>query len=494
MEQEVNQKGTSRVLRRKIINLMYLIFIVLAFLYIPSNFIDVFKDLNSTFEKSAKEFDNTLTANQLNNLYNFNTLLLNYLTTGPDVRAKEIKSKFDFVADHTDASIQKIEKIKESLVEEVGGFNEYGYLKNSKNYSATESILFEEKMADSLLVNLLSYKSAVKPKINDNCYNKVDGLIETRTVIESSSGEQKTWANYYFNKMPVSGAITVLSKFQNDLRKATNTIIEHYISFLSGDNDSLLVEVYNQDFNDVRAFVTKDGRINALIPDSSGKIRFFPYEEGKYVFTVYDKIRKLEKTFYVKDIGPVVQQPTLPVLYAGIDNRINVEHMEFPFERLKVTTTQGTVIKESGQFYLRMKSLGIAVVKVYGIDVDGEKLLATQKYQIEELPDLYASVGNRTNGEISAGKLHEQGQLRVSSDLAKDASFVIKTFKVKRIHKQSFKNTIEAETNRGGIFSQEISGLLKKAEAGDLYIFENIVVESRNKKQLEVPPVVLAVK
>jgi len=116
MEQEVNQKGTSRVLRRKIINLMYLIFIVLAFLYIPSNFIDVFKDLNSTFEKSAKEFDNTLTANQLNNLYNFNTLLLNYLTTGPDVRAKEIKSKFDFVADHTDASIQKIEKIKESLV------------------------------------------------------------------------------------------------------------------------------------------------------------------------------------------------------------------------------------------------------------------------------------------------------------------------------------------------------------------------------------------
>ena len=90
MEQNIEQRGTGRMLRQKLINLMYLIFIVLAFLYIPSNFIDVFKDLNSTFEKSATEFDNSFSVSQLNNLYNFNSLLFNYLTQSPDINVQKV--------------------------------------------------------------------------------------------------------------------------------------------------------------------------------------------------------------------------------------------------------------------------------------------------------------------------------------------------------------------------------------------------------------------
>ncbi|MCD4694723.1 MAG: hypothetical protein K8S16_00675 [Bacteroidales bacterium] len=493
MEQNIEQKGTGRMLRQKLINLMYLIFIVLAFLYIPSNFIDVFKDLNSTFEKSATEFDNSFSVSQLNNLYNFNSLLFNYLTQSPDINVQKVKSNFESITQDADSVIQKIERIKKLLVMEAGGFNEYGYLKNSKNYKATEYIFFEQNMADTLLGYLLSFKNNIRPKVSEKCYEKADRIIETKEYIEASSGEPKAWSNYYFNKMPVSGSITVLSKFQNDIRKAGNTVIESYISFLTGSSDSLLIDVYNRDFNDIRAFVTKDGRIDSLTLDSAGRIKFFPYEEGKYLFTIYDNIRKVEKTFIVKDIGPVVQQPELPVLYAGIDNPINVDHPEFTFRKLKVVTTLGSVIRKSGEFYLRMKSQGVTTVKVFGIAKSGEKLLATQRFVVEDLPDLKVSLAGHPKKSISVSKLRDQNQLLVSSELAQGENFIVKEFRVKRIHKQSFKNIIDVETNSGASFNSETKSILGKAEPGDMYIFENIVVISLNKKLMEVPPIVLTV-
>jgi len=44
MFDEGQQKGTSRILRNRVVNLLYIIFIVMAFLYIPADFIDIFKN------------------------------------------------------------------------------------------------------------------------------------------------------------------------------------------------------------------------------------------------------------------------------------------------------------------------------------------------------------------------------------------------------------------------------------------------------------------
>ncbi|MBC8489097.1 MAG: hypothetical protein H8D45_24005 [Bacteroidetes bacterium] len=494
MDDNIQQKGTGRLLRQKIINLMYLIFIVLAFLYIPSNFIDVFKDINYNYEKSTQEFNNEFTSNQLNNLYNFNSLLFNYLTENPVDSVQIIKQDFNTINQSSTILIQKIEDIKHKLAKNCGGYNEYGYLLNSQNYSGTEKYLLENNLADSIHYLLKNHKNMIKPLVGKKCFAIIDSVLPVKETIINSSGEPKKWALYYFNKMPVSGAISVLSKFQNDVRRVDNIVIESYINDFIIKNDSLSVEVYNKDFSAIRAYVEKDNRIDSLTIDFTGKIKFFPYEEGKYEFTIYDSKRKYLKTYFVKDIGPILQRLQFPVVFTGIDNILKIHHSKFCSDNIKITTTEGTITREGSKFLLRAKSPGLTTIKVFGIDNNEEKLLTTERYLIEDLPDLKAYIDNKNNGYIKASVLRNQKEIKVKSNIIRDISFKLKGFNIKRIHNHNYKNSIEFETNVGSKFNSTTQEILNKAIEGDIYIFDNIVVKNFDEKEMDVPPIVLTVK
>src|SRR3970040_138599 len=45
----------AKALRQKVVNLMYLVFIVLAFIYVPSDFIDTMKDVNTSLEEANRD-------------------------------------------------------------------------------------------------------------------------------------------------------------------------------------------------------------------------------------------------------------------------------------------------------------------------------------------------------------------------------------------------------------------------------------------------------
>lgn len=55
MEEENHDR---KVLRNKMVSFMYLIFIVLAFLYIPSDFIDTVKDIDTSLLYHPKRLTN----------------------------------------------------------------------------------------------------------------------------------------------------------------------------------------------------------------------------------------------------------------------------------------------------------------------------------------------------------------------------------------------------------------------------------------------------
>ena len=51
------QENKGKVLRQKMIGFMYLIFIVLTIIYIPSDFIDSISSINTSLEKTAQKID-----------------------------------------------------------------------------------------------------------------------------------------------------------------------------------------------------------------------------------------------------------------------------------------------------------------------------------------------------------------------------------------------------------------------------------------------------
>ena len=69
----MNQNNQSRGIEliQKKIGLLYIIFIVMAFLYIPADFVDIFKDINVYYEESVYENEK---------LYDYNYRIINYFT------------------------------------------------------------------------------------------------------------------------------------------------------------------------------------------------------------------------------------------------------------------------------------------------------------------------------------------------------------------------------------------------------------------------------
>jgi hypothetical protein len=130
---------------------------------------------------------------------------------------------------------------------------------------------------------------------------------------------------------------------------------------------------------------------------------------------------------------------------------------------------------------------------VYGRKNDRDVLLATQKYVIQDLKDLKASVSGKRKGFISKQSLMAESRINIESELIRNDQTKVTGFQIQRISKQDYKNSIEDVTNKGHIFNEKTKELLAKAEKGDVYIFKRIEVSNIHNNSVGVPPVVLTI-
>ena len=336
------QKGTSRVLRHKVINLLYLIFIVMAFLYIPADFIDVFRSINQDYEEAIDDFSSS-------EYDNFNHIMFYHLIKN-DKDSLSYFNNLKAVNKSSTEIVNEIEEYKKRLIEKCGGNNEFDYLSDGKNYSYTHELLIEEKLADSIRHLITVHEKLIRTLVNHKTFLTVDSLIDNGSYIVTSTGKWIKWEKYYFNKMPVSGAIAIMSKFQDDLKKADNLVLESYINTLKkeknlnssellreiligsldtlfsdnvlanqdvvitskdfyklGDEIELGITLPVKDFSKIQAFVKKGNRLDSLKIDEEGIGRFFPYEKGNYKFIIFVENRIIEKFVQVEEIKPIIE-------------------------------------------------------------------------------------------------------------------------------------------------------------------------------------------
>ncbi|MCD4745226.1 MAG: hypothetical protein K8R58_02885 [Bacteroidales bacterium] len=512
MNENFEYKGTGRELRTKIVNLLYLIFIILAFLYIPADFVDIFRDIDKSFKDSEKE----------NIKLSFYNKKIFELMSQSNADSTEFYIRNYLKANNSSTNIiNKIEICKQNLIQKTGGYDEHKFLKNAKDYSTMEKFFLRQNLADSIAHHINMHKNLVRPIVDSLTYMRIDSLLYVGKI-RTSAGFSKNWVRYYFDKMPMAAAITLLSKFQNDIRKTDNMIIESYIMLLA-KNDSLisstlkqnleaeLTRVKNEIFNlgeeiilaieskdimsedsffKIKAYVEYGSEIDSLNIDSFGRISFYPYKEGKYKFTVIIDKNILQKIIEVRDIGTVLEIMKLPTLYTGIDNLIKIYHNKFKDKDIDVDISSGELIYKDSKYYARFKSPGLIEINVYSTYYKEKKLLSTKKFIVKDLPDIKAVLYGRQSGVISQKILKIQKNLELKSDFVDNINFNIKEFDIKRINK----NITESNKNEGAYFTSLSRKIIDNAEKGDIFIFDNIKVEKIMGNEIEIPSIVLNVK
>ncbi|RLD60144.1 MAG: hypothetical protein DRJ05_05205 [Bacteroidetes bacterium] len=506
-------QGTGRLLRVKIINLLYLIFIIIAFLYIPADFIDIFKDIDWSFKQAEKENSK---------LSNYNSEVFKLVTTSIHDTTNVYIRNYNRAYKSSSKIINRIEGYKNFLIQKTGGYNEDNFLRNGRDYQSMEKFFLRRKLADSIKTLIEEHKIIVKEIVDPVSFSKIDSILYIGDFT-TSKGKTLSWQRFHFGKIPMAVAVTILSKLQNDIRKSDNIIIESYINKfiqsntieptmdegLAGEelikimqdsyyeNDEIILQLSDEDligkddFESLVSTVQHGEEMDTLPIDGDGDIRFHPTESGKYQFEVIYDEKTLRNTIEVKEAESMLQLNQLPILYTRTDNLLMITHNRLNGSELEVEISRGKVILKSGNYYARVSNPGETFILVYGLEDGKRRLLERKKFVVKELPNVYASLYGRISGSIPSKILKLQKNIKLVSSLASSFNMEIKRFELNRISKRG---TIKKSVNEGASFNANTRALINKARKGDMYIVKDIHIGEPGGNEINIPAIVLNIK
>lgn len=503
----------SNELRQRLINLMYLVFITLAFIYLPSEFIDSSKYLRISFNQSAKEYQQQLDRrqNMLDEQLYFNSPL-----------AEDYYSIMEISAD-IDTAVSHIERMNQAMITGVGGYSMESYINKSKNFLIAGKLIVEGGQATQLREQIEGIRQKIRSFNLEGIAPYMDSLLPSGLTIQGSSGKTKIWEDYFFGKTPTAIVVTNLAKIKADLLFTKLKLADYLtsnissaksdknISILSSNSvavevlasrnyqlgDKIVFHVQLQDsgkgYGGIKAYV-KEGEkvVRQLSVSPNGLVTFRGNKTGSYQLVVEgDSTIMVKQNFTITNLRTAFTEKNNPeVMYLGIDNPVEVHSTGFQVQNLQLELDFGEVIPFKGNYYLRFDKEGIAHLKIVAFNEEGSYPVAEKAYMVKKLPAPEVTLDGRAGGNISRKILHVQEKLVAGlGEIPADAYKII-SYEVIKVNSRSK----EAVTNRGDAFTRDARNLVKNTTTGDLLVIDNIKVQAVDGTLKEAAPVVFSVK
>jgi len=480
--------------RQKMINIMYIVLTALLALNVSSEILNAFK----TIEQSLNSASNII---ERKNLDIYKSLKSKLNDPKSAEKAAIWAPKAEQAHAYADAMYAYVESLKQELKVESGlEIKDGKEVYKEDDLDATTRLFLNKKSGESkgkdLYNKLVKFKadlSAIDPLIAKDVIPNLPLDLSIPTT--SSIAGKGDWAYAYFNMTPSVAAITILTKFQNDIRNSEAQIAEfchkeigeveliydQFNAFAASNSQYLMSGEELVITAGVGAFssaakptVSIDGVVVPVGVDGSAIYKSVagtsPGVQRKRVRISFIKpngetaVVEKEVQFTVgTPSGLVVSTDKTRVFYKGLDNPLSITGGGGG-EKINVTVEgAGTTIRKagSGQYIVTSTQTGTAVVTVN----DGKQ---TQKLSIpvKRVPDPIAIVGGSAGGNMAAGKFRAQGG--VIADLRdfvfEGVKFNVLSFIVIATGK-GFDEPDFAEVN-GPAFSGGATTLIRKCQAG----------------------------
>ena len=233
--------NNSNELRNKAIKVMYLIFLSLIFLYIPTDFIDSTYNSNKTFEKTYSD---------LSELSDFQSSIYLYVSGKHPEEMQSLYRKYVEIDEAASAIQKQINNIKQEQLE-LRGFNADGYPKDGHWEESTNKIMIRQGQADSILSELTRYRAFVGELLDEDAKDSLYTILplEENLPVDVNNG-MSDFTQFYFFHTPLNISILTLTHFQSELERskllAYKNLFKNSVAAVHEriEEDSLAVEFY----------------------------------------------------------------------------------------------------------------------------------------------------------------------------------------------------------------------------------------------------------
>ncbi|MBN8836591.1 MAG: gliding motility protein GldM [Sphingobacteriia bacterium] len=495
--------------RQKMINMMYLVLTALLALNVSSEILNAFKTVDSSLTTASGIIEKK-------NEDLFKSFQAKLAKAETKAKAEEWYPKAQEAQKLADETIKYIDDLKLELKQEAGlqvkdGVEEY----REDNLDAATRLFVEKKpngkeKGPELFKKLSDFKDklmAIHPKIKENLEARLPLDLSTPKLRNSKEVNGKdNWEYAYFHMTPTIAAITMLSKFQNDVRNCEAQVVEfchkeigevevQYDAFQAIASQSSEYLMPGQELRitgGVGAFssaakptVTVDGATVALNAQGVAEYKTTVGGPGAYVKKVSISFKKPDGTTatLTQDVKYTVGSPTgvtvsadaVKVLYIGLDNPVSITGGAKGAEAIQAKIDNGEMVNQGGGRYIvRPENAGKATITV---SVDGK--VSTADFKVKNVPLPTPMVGTSTGGRMSANTFKANVGLRaeLKDFVFEGVKYTVTNFLIIGTGKGFEATGPKYTQNQGAYFSADAKNIIEMCKPGSSVIFTDIVVD-----------------
>jgi gliding motility-associated protein GldM len=508
--------------RQLMINLMYLVLTALLALNVSNEILHAFKVINQSVtssntaivdknDKMYKAFDETENEQgQRDRVKPFND------------RAKQIKAE-------SQATIKYLEEWKEKVVARAGGRDEKGEIEKEDDIDASTFLLVEEKGGDEIKKKLSDLRAKMLSVVGDK---DAKASLEKNLPIKivepdkTENNPQADWSFGYFHNMPTVAAVTLLSKFQNDVRNSEAAILNQLITeagniqikfdemaaiavtknsyVLAGQKveANIMLAAYNKA---VQPQVTTGGggRVTKI---ENGVAVWETTASGVGLQTVKGTVsidlggrketRPYEFQYMVGTTGASLQLDKMNVFYIGVPNPVTVSAAGYSLQDVSLSVEGATITpKDPGHYELMLAKPGNITARIMAKDAAGTKEISSMPIRVKFIPDPIAKIGGKVGGVMPASVFKAQlGVAAILENFEFDARFKVTSFSYSALPKRG--DLIGPYSVKSGSFrtSPEAVNAQDRSKAGDKIFLDDIKAVGPDGRTRNLSPIILTLQ
>jgi gliding motility-associated protein GldM len=500
------------------INMMYLVLTALLALNVSSEILNAFKTVNKSLENTNTTVDKstqTIMAS-LEQKTNDEATKTKALVWYP--KAQEVQSLSKNIFSY-------VQGLKDQILREAGGDPKNAEQKfKEDNLDIATRIMITQGEGPKLLAELGKFKNgllAIDPAI--------DSAFKTSLPInldkpESKSKAGKTWEGAYFHMVPTVAALTILSKFQNDVKTSENRVVQFchnkvgevavrfdtYAAIIGQNSNYLMPGQELEITAGVGAFskaaapvvtiggqtyaIGAEGTATAKLPGGGVGSRTVPVritytdQEGK------QQVIEKNVEYKVGMANASIALDEMNVLYVGYDNKVTIAASGGGDDRVQATITGGGgALQKIGNGKYIAKVNSVTDDCKITVSVDG-KVAGVSQFRVRTIPQPVGTVGGFASGDnVNAGAFKAQsGVGAYIKDFPLNLRYTVTGFTITADDPAS--GDILEETCTGNLWSPRAQNMVKNLSPGRMVTIDNLRAQGPDGRVQKLPSLVYYIK
>jgi gliding motility-associated protein GldM len=523
--------------RQKMINMMYLVLTALLALNVSVEVLNAFKTVNYSIERSNKVVDekNNLTYSAFTREISDPTTAAQAKTWAP--AAMQVKAMAAVFTTYLDSLKERL--INESSPSMKDGRREFAdgnldaatrifdvqgqgkilYDSLGKFRQDLLNILNPENfpgISDKVKADLVAQRAEFARRLPVN--NRIPQSQEGNELVGNDSAHN--WTIRYFHMTPTIAALTILSKFQSDIKNSESQVVD-YLHKQVGEvkivfnkfeplveanasyvmpGDDVEVTAGVGAFSDAaKPKISINGQNYEPGPDGTALFKTKAAGAGEHAVNVHIVYTKpdgsegsTDKTIkYTVGVpsGASIFLEKMNVVYVKEDNPVRISGGSVGAEKVHVSFDKGEITHTSGDEYIVVPTTpGEGTITV---TANGKPF--TFPMRVKYLPNPTGFVGSKTGGAMSSAEFKAMGGLLARLENSEFQSpFVVVGYKLAALGGGI--SQYQEANNEGPRWTGQAAAIVAKSTPGTNIFFDNIRVKGKDGRIRELPPMVFSLK